>query len=228
MYETGKTEENPNGKGLALLINKNFTDYVENFEKHSDRIISCKIKLHGKTSLQIIQVYAPTCDHDNETIELFYEELEKAIDKKACSHHIVMGDFNAKTGVKNINDNMKFTGSFGTGNRNERGERLLDFAEENNLVVTNSLFFKAANRYWTWEAPGGVTKNQIDFILSSDRKIVRNCEVITKVDIGSDHRMVRARVEIDKKLMRLKRIQKQKPYRLDLRVLEKLATPFKN
>ena len=54
MYETGKTEENLNAKGLALLINKNFTDYVENFEKHSDRIISCKIKLHGKTSLQII------------------------------------------------------------------------------------------------------------------------------------------------------------------------------
>ena len=39
--------------------------------------------------------------------------------------------------------------------------------------------------------------------------------------------MVRLRVEIDKKLMRLKRIQKQKPHRLDLRVLEKLATPFR-
>ena len=227
MYEAGKTEESPNAKGLALLINKNFTDYVENFEKHSDRIISCKIKLHGKTSLQIIQVYAPTCDHDSETVELFHEELEKAIDRKACSHHIVMGDFNAKIGVRNTNDEMKCTGPFGTGNRNERGERLLDFAEENNLVVTNSLFFKAANRYWTWEAPGGVTKNQIDFILSSDRKIVQNCEVITKVDIGSDHRMVRARVEIDKKLMRLKRIQRQKPCRLDLRVLEKSVTPFR-
>ena len=226
-YETGKTEEGPNAKGLALLINKNFTDYVENFEKHSDRIISCKVKLHGKTSLQIIQVYAPTCDHDTETVELFSEELEKATDRKACSHHIVMGDFNAKIGVRNTNDKMKCTGPFGTFNRNERGERLLDFAEENNLVVTNSLFFKAANRYWTWEAPGGVTKNQIDFILSSDRKIVQNCEVITKVDIGSDHRMVRARVEIDKKLMRLKRIQKQKPCRLDFRVLEKLVTPFR-
>ena len=227
MYETGKTEENPNAKGLALLINKNFTDYDENFEKHSDRIISCKIKLHGKTSLQIIQIYAPTCDHDNGTEELLYEELEKAMDKKACSHHIVMGDYNAIIGVRNINDNMKCTGPFGTGNRNERGERLLDFAEENNLVVTNSLFFKAANRYWTWEAPGGVTKNQIYFILPTDRKIVRDCEVITKVDTGSDHQMVRARVEIDKKLMRLKRIQKQKPYRLDLRVLEKIATPFR-
>ena len=48
VYETGKTEESPNAKGLALLINKNFTDYVENFEKYSDRIISCEIKLHGK------------------------------------------------------------------------------------------------------------------------------------------------------------------------------------
>ena len=75
-----------------------------------------------KTSLQIIQVYAPTCDHDNETIELFYEELEEAMDKKACNHRIVMGDFNAKTGVRNINDTMKCTGPFGTGNRNERGE----------------------------------------------------------------------------------------------------------
>ena len=132
------------------------------------------------------------------------------MDKKACSHHIVMGDFNTKIGVRNTKDSMKCTGPFGTGNRNERGERLLDFAEENNLVVTHSFFLKAANRYWTWEAPGDATKNQTDFILFSDRKIVRNCEVITKVDIGSDHRMVRARVEIDKKLMRLKNDSKTK------------------
>ena len=142
-------------------------------------------------------------------MELFYEELEKAMDKKACSDHIVMGDFNAKIGVRNINDNMKCTGPFGTVNRNEKGERLLNFAEENNLVVINSFFIKAANRYWTWEAPGGVTKNQIDFILSSDRKIVQNCEVITKVDIGSHHEMVRARVEIDKKVNETKQNKKK-------------------
>ena len=39
MYEAGKTEENQMQKGLALLINKNFSDYVVKFEKHSDRII---------------------------------------------------------------------------------------------------------------------------------------------------------------------------------------------
>ena len=72
----------------------------------------------------------------------------------------------------------------------------------------------------------GMTKNRTDFILSSDWKIVRNCEVVSKVDIGSDHRMVRARAEMDKKLMRLKKIQIQKPLRLDLRVLEKWSIPF--
>ena len=60
------------------------------------------------------------------------------MDKKATSHHIVMGDFNAKILVRNISDNMKCIGPFGTGNRNERWERLLDFAEENNLVIPNS------------------------------------------------------------------------------------------
>ena len=83
------------------------------------------------------------------------------MDKTACSHHIVMGDFNAKIGVRNINDTMKCTRPLGTGNRNERRERHLDFAEENNLVLTNSFLLKAANRYWTWEAPGGVTKTRL-------------------------------------------------------------------
>ena len=131
------------------------------------------------------------------------------MDKKSSSHHIVMVNFNAKNGVRNINDNMECSGPFGLGNINERKERLLDFGEKNNLVVTNSFFLKAANRYWTWEAPG-VTESQNDFILSSDWKTVRNCEVITKVDTGSDHRMVRPRIEIDKKLMRLKKKKKKK------------------
>ena len=59
---------------------------------------------------------------------------------------------------------------------------------------------------------GEVTKYKTDyFLLSSDRKIVGNCEVIAKVDIRSDHSMVRARVEINKKLTRLIRITQVVP-----------------
>ena len=54
-----------------------------------------------------------------------------------------MRDFNAKPGVRNIHENMKCIEPFWTGNRNERGERLLDFVEENKLVGTSSFFLKA-------------------------------------------------------------------------------------
>ena len=68
---------------------------------------------------------------------MFYGELEKAMDMKSCIHPILKGDFNTKIRVRSINDNMKCVGPFGIGNRIERGERLLDFTEENNLAVTN-------------------------------------------------------------------------------------------
>ena len=48
MYEVGKTEKNPHAKRLALIINKNFSDYVEIFENQSIGIISCKIKSRGQ------------------------------------------------------------------------------------------------------------------------------------------------------------------------------------
>ena len=102
IYEARKNgKKPPNAKWLALLINKHFIDYVEKCENHPDRIISCKIKLHGNKSLQIIQVYAPTGNHDNETVEMFYEKLEKNLNNKACSYHVVMREFNAKIGMRN-------------------------------------------------------------------------------------------------------------------------------
>ena len=64
------------------------------------------------------------------------------MDKKSCRHHVLMGNFSTKIGVRGLNDNMKCVGPFGKGSRNERGERLLDFTEENNLLVTNLSFKK--------------------------------------------------------------------------------------
>ena len=43
---------------------------------------------------------------------------------------------------------------------------------------------------------------------------IEDCEVITKVDVGSDHRMVRAKLKINKKLIMLKHIKQQNPMKL--------------
>ena len=110
MSEVRKTDETPNTKGLALIVNKTFTDYEETFEKHSDRIILCEIRIQGKTSQEITQAYAPTSDHNNETVEKFHEELQKAIYKQSCRYLNLTGDLNAKIGMRSINDNMKCVG----------------------------------------------------------------------------------------------------------------------
>ena len=37
-------------------------------------------------------------------------------------------------------------------------ERLIEFGEEHNLVISNTLFKKALNSYWTWESLGAIAK----------------------------------------------------------------------
>ena len=170
-YKAAKTEDAKNRKGMALLVHKDFKDYIESFQIHSDRIISCKIRLQEE-SLQIIQVYAPTKDYEDTDVEKFYEDLDNAVNRKECKQHIIMGDFNAKIGIKEKNENLEWIGPRGIGIRNDRGERLLDFAANNKLFVTNTFFQKPASHYWTWESPGGAYHNQIDFILADEKSTI--------------------------------------------------------
>ena len=94
-------------------------------------------------------------------------------------------------------------------NRNERGDRLIDFAEEHKLIIENILFQKPKiETGLRWESPDEETKYQIDFALSNQRGIVTNCEVITKANRGGDHRLVRMTLRISKRLARLKTMKK--------------------
>ncbi|GFR82568.1 endonuclease-reverse transcriptase [Elysia marginata] len=219
IYEAGKTEDAPNAKGLALLINNNMKNFVEGFQRHSERIISFQIKLKGE-SLKVIQVYAPTSDYEDTEIEAFYEDLAKAMEMEGRGNIIIMGDFNAKIGTKKKEEDLEWIGCHCIGERNERGQRLLDFAAENKLYITNTFYQKPKSRYWTWESPGQQYRNQIDFILSTDKSLFKNTEVITSIDVGSDHRMVRGKIMLNKTLMRLKRLSKKKGSKIKIKHLE--------
>ena len=66
-------------------------------------------------------------------------------------YKIITGDFNAKIETRTKEEDFKSIGAFGTGERNERGDCLTEFAEEHKLIIVNTLFQKPNNRYWTWE-----------------------------------------------------------------------------
>ena len=61
------------------------------------------------------------------------------------------------------------TGKFGLGVPNEAGQKLTEFCQENTLVVANTLFQQHKRRLYTWTSPDGQHRNQIDYILCSQR-----------------------------------------------------------
>ena len=56
-------------------------------------------------------------------------------------------------------------GNFGYGDKNDRGERLLEFALEHDMMICNMKFQQKDCRKWTWRSNDGKTRNMIDMIL---------------------------------------------------------------
>ena len=111
-----------------------------------------------------------------------------------------MGDFNAKVGTDWENSGAAL-GRFGRGDANEAGERLIQFANANSLVITNTCFRQAkANRQWTWESPDGVTLNMIDYILISSKW--RSSVTNARAYIGPDHQQLIANIRLKLKAWR--------------------------
>lgn len=106
---------------------------------------------------------------------------------------MIIGDFNAKAGRQRGQE--KYLGPFGSNERNKRGERLVQYIESSQLHLTNSFFRKKPTRRWTWISPDGKTKNEIDFILTTDRQAIQDTSVLN-ISFGSDHRLVRAKIQL--------------------------------
>ena len=115
----------------------------------------------------VIQVYAPTSNTEEAEVEWFYEDLQDLIELTPQKDVLfIIGDRNAKVGSQ---ETCGVTGKFGLGMRNEAGQRLAEFCQENTLVIENTLFQQHKRRLYTWTLPDGQHQNQIDYVLCSQR-----------------------------------------------------------
>ena len=107
----------------------------------------------------------------------------------------------------------EITGKFGLGVQNETGQRLIEFFQENALVIANTLF-QHKRRLYTWTSPDGQYWNQIDYVLSSQRLrgSTQSAETRLGTDCGSDHELF-----ISKFRLKMKKVGKAtRPFRYDL------------
>ena len=99
-------------------------------------------------NITVIQVYAQTSNTEEAEVEQFYEDLQDLLEltpKKDV--FFIIGDWNAKVGSQ---ETPEVTGKFGLGIQNEAGQRLIEFCQENALVITNTLCQQHKRRLYTW------------------------------------------------------------------------------
>ena len=126
------------------------------------------VHLQGKPfNITVIQAYVPTINAEEAELEQFYEDLQDLLELTPKKDVLfILGDWNAKIGSQETHG---VTGKFGLGVWNEAGQKLIEFCQENALVIANTLFHQHRRKRYTWTSPDGQHRNQIDSILCSQR-----------------------------------------------------------
>ena len=126
------------------------------------------VRFQGKPfSITVIQAYAPTSNAEEAEVEWFYEDLQGLLELTPKKDVLfIIRDWNAKVESQ---ETPGVTGKFGLGIRNEARQRLIEFSQENALVIANTLFQQQKRRLYTWASPNSQYRKQIDYILCSQR-----------------------------------------------------------
>ena len=124
------------------------------------------VSFQGKPfSITVIQVSAPTPKAEEAEVVLFYEDLQDILELTPKKDVLfIIQDSNAKIGSQEI---PGITGKFGLEVQHEAGQRLIEFCQENALVIGNTLFQQHKRQLYTWTSPDSQYRNQIDSIFCS-------------------------------------------------------------
>ena len=112
------------------------------------------VHFQGKPlNITVSQVYDPTSNAEEAEVEWFYEDLHDTPELRPKKYVLfTRGDWNAKVGIQEI---PGVAGKFCLGLQNEAGQRLIEFCQENALVIVNTIFQQRKRRLYTWTSPDG-------------------------------------------------------------------------
>ena len=155
----------------------------------SDRIIIIRMVI-GSVVFVFVSVYALQANLSESVKDQFYYALQSTIARVSSSEQLIISrDWNGHIGSHSTAFEDVHGGQ-NLGKRNHEGERLLEFAVANELVVGNSWFKKKFEHLVTYQS--GDCKTRIDYILykRSFRKMVSNVKVIVGEECATQHRLV--------------------------------------
>ena len=130
-------QESLRRNGVANMVKKRFQNAVLGCNLKNDKMIS--VHFQGKPfNVTVIQAYAPTSNTEEAEVEWFYQDPQDLLERTPKKEVLfIIGNRNAKVGSQ---ETPGVTGKFGLGVWNAAGQRLIEFCQENALVIANTLF----------------------------------------------------------------------------------------
>jgi exonuclease III len=200
LYHSGPTD-NSGLHGVGFALSDRANDALIAWKPVSPRIAVARFK-GSPLNLTVIAIYAPTSSADPSVKDTFYEDLQEALNQTPRRDMLVIaGDWNARVGQQE-EATRHIIGRFTLGQRCDNGERLMNFAALNHLVISNTRFQHPKKHLVTWYSNDGHTVAQIDHILVRTRwaSTVEDCRAYRGAETGNpggtDHTLLRARLKL--------------------------------
>ena len=179
---------------VGIMLSPELADRVDSTNFKSERVLNITLKLKSR-NISIIQIYAPQQGRPNNEKGAFYDELQSAVDMSQYRENlIIIGDWNGHVGTDRLGvENI--IGSFGVGERNAEGRRILDFCLSQNLAVMNTFFKHRDSHKWTWYRYDSgrqryMGHSMIDLVAANSKKMFRDL-----VSVDSDHQLIVAKID---------------------------------
>ena len=145
-------QEHLRRNGVAITVNTRVRNAVLGCNLKNDRMISLRFQ-SKPFSITVIQAYAPTSNTEEGEVEGFSEDLQDLLELTPKKDVLfIIGDWNAKVGSQ---ETPGVTGKFGLVVQNKAGQRLIEFCQENTVVIANNLFQQHKRRLYIWTSPDG-------------------------------------------------------------------------
>ena len=137
---------------VTIMVNKRLWNAVLGCNVKKDRMIS--VHLWGKPfNITVIQDYGPISNSEEAEVERFYEDLQDLLELTPRKDVLfIIGYGNEKAGSQ---ETPGVTGKFGLGVQNKAEQRLIEFCQENALVIANTLFQQHKGSLYRWTSPDG-------------------------------------------------------------------------
>ena len=160
----------------------------------------------------VIQVHVPTSNAEKAEVERFYKDLQDLLELTHKKDVLfIIGDWNAKVGSQ---ETPGVAGKFGLAVWNEAGQSLIEFCQEDALVIANTLFnnTREDSTHGHHQMVNTKIRLLIFFASKDGEALIHSAKTRLGADCGSDHELLIAK-------FRLKVGKTTRPFRYDLNQL---------